>query len=79
LCGAGNLEATWVLALGIAIQDFPEGDFCFNSFVKLGSNKPKSVLLGWLSEIVEPLGAGAVIYIIGGEMIPEAIQVGMEK
>gem|GEM_PF-5185396 len=57
MCGAGNLEATWVLALGIAIQDFPEGDFCFNSFVKLGSNKPKSVLLGWLSEIVEPLGA----------------------
>jgi len=25
------------------------------------------------------VGAGAMIYIIGGEMIPEAIQVGMEK
>ncbi|MGC8577788.1 MAG: ZIP family metal transporter [Thermoproteota archaeon] len=92
--GAGHLEVAWALALGIAIQDFSEGTSVSIPFVKLGSSKQKAALLGWLSGIVEligallsalavqvflwllpffmAVGAGAMVYVIGGEMIPEA-------
>lgn len=99
--GSSNLKAAWGLAFGIALQDFPEGTSISVPLMKLGRNKKKAVLLGWLSGIVEPMGAllsallvyifqwllpfflalaaGAMIYVIGGEMIPEAHSGGFGK
>lgn len=99
--GSGNLKAAWGLASGIALQDFPEGASVSIPFMKLGRSRGRAVLLGWLSGIVEPIGAvlsallvqvfqwllpfflafgaGAMIYVIGGEMIPEAHSGGFGK
>lgn len=99
--GSGDLKAAWGLASGIAIQDFPEGISVSIPFMKLGRGRSRAVLLGWLSGVVEPLGAlisallvqvfqwllpfflafgaGAMIYVIGGEMIPEAHSGGFGK
>jgi ZIP family zinc transporter len=99
--GAGDLKAAWGLTIGIAIQDFPEGTSVSIPFVKLGSSRKKATLLGWLSGIVEPIGAllsallvqifrwflpffmaigaGAMVYVIGSEMIPEAHSSGLGK
>ena len=45
------------LAIGIAIQNFPEGAIVSVSLNANGTNKNKSFFLGILSGIVEPLGA----------------------
>ena len=99
--GSGNLKAAWALTSGIAIQDFPEGASVSIPFLKLGKSRNRAVLLGFLSGVVEPLGAllsallvqvfqwllpfflafgaGAMIYVIGSEMIPEAHSSGFGK
>jgi len=81
------------LALGIAIQNFPEGAIISMPLYAEGKSKPKSFWLGTLSGAVEPLfggltvliaglvvpampyllsfAAGAMIYVVVEELIPE--------
>ncbi|MCR5641427.1 MAG: ZIP family metal transporter [Lachnospiraceae bacterium] len=81
------------LALGIAIQNFPEGAIISMPLHQQGLSKGKALLYGVLSGAVEPLGAiamivlsrwigpllpvflsfaaGAMIYVVVEELIPE--------
>lgn len=49
------------LALGIAIQNFPEGAIISMPLKNSGLSKNKSFLYGMLSGVVEPIGAGITI------------------
>ena len=97
---AGNAGITaagaLVLALGIAIQNFPEGAIISMPLRSEGMGKGKSFWLGVLSGAVEPVGAvltilasslivpalpyflsfaaGAMIYVVVEELIPEMSQ-----
>ena len=84
----------FALAIGIAIQNFPEGAIISMPLVGKGLSRKKSFLYGFLSGVVEPLGAalmllltsfltpilpyilsfaaGAMIYVVVEELIPEA-------
>lgn len=81
------------LAVGIAIQNFPEGAIISMPLGANGMRKSKAMLLGALSGIVEPIcavlavlcaslvvpimpymlsfAAGAMIYVVVEELIPE--------
>lgn len=85
--------AAMALALGIAIQNFPEGAIISMPLHTNGLSKPKAFALGVLSGIVEPVAglltillsglivpvlpyllafaAGAMIYVVIEELIPE--------
>ena len=82
------------LAIGIAIQNFPEGAIISMPLKSEGMSKSKAFLYGMLSGIVEPIGAiltialanlvipilpyflsfaaGAMIYVVVEELIPES-------
>lgn len=82
------------LAVGIAIQNFPEGAIISLPLRSEGKSRGKAFLLGTLSGVVEPVGAalaillasvvtpilpyllafaaGAMIYVVVEELIPEA-------
>ena len=84
------------LAIGIAIQNFPEGAIISMPLHANGKTKRKSFLNGTLSGIVEPIfgaltillarlfvpampyllsfAAGAMIYVVVEELIPEMVQ-----
>ena len=84
------------LALGIAIQNFPEGAIISMPLFSEGKSKPKSFALGVLSGAVEPVfggltvliaglvvpampyllsfAAGAMLYVVVEELIPEMSQ-----
>jgi ZIP family zinc transporter len=84
------------LALGIAIQNFPEGAIISMPLFSEGKSKPKSFVLGVLSGAVEPVfggltvliaglvvpampyllsfAAGAMLYVVVEELIPEMSQ-----
>lgn len=84
----------FALAIGIAIQNFPEGAIISMPLVGTGLTKGKAFRYGFLSGIVEPVGAlitilltalvtpvlpyilafaaGAMIYVVVEELIPEA-------
>lgn len=86
------------LAIGIAIQNFPEGAIISLPLRSEGKTKGKAFLMGALSGIVEPVGAviaialaslvtpilpymlafaaGAMIYVVVEELIPEASEGG---
>lgn len=94
---AGNEKISYMgafaLALGIAIQNFPEGAIVSMPLLGEGMKKGKTFLFGMLSGIVEPIGAllviaasglltpampyllsfaaGAMIYVVVEELIPE--------
>ena len=57
------------LAIGIAIQNFPEGAIVSMPLLAEGTSKGKTFLLGVLSGVVEPIGALLVI-IAAGIFIP---------
>ena len=93
-----NVSETAILALaiGIAIQNFPEGAIVSMPLKEQGMSKWKAFLLGFLSGVVEPIAslialgfavvvqaalpyalafaAGAMIYVVVEELIPEANQ-----
>lgn len=96
--GSGNITAgaALALALGIAIQNFPEGAIISMPLYSEGKSKPKSFVLGMLSGAVEPIfggltvliaglvipampylltfAAGAMLYVVVEELIPEMSQ-----
>ena len=61
--------AALALALGIAIQNFPEGAIISMPLYAEGKSKPKSFLLGVLSGAVEPV-FGALTVLIAGLVVP---------
>ena len=67
LYGKSGISAMSALALavGIALQNFPEGAIVSMPLNACGISKPKSFLYGALSGIVEPLGAVAAIFAAG--------------
>lgn len=89
-----TVAGAFALALGIAIQNFPEGAIVSMPLCAEGVSKPKAFLYGALSGAVEPIGAvmtvllasvmvpilpyllsfaaGAMVYVIVEETIPEA-------
>ena len=95
LAGSASITAggALALALGIAIQNFPEGAIISMPLFAEGKSKPKSFWLGVLSGAVEPVfggitvliaslvipampyllsfAAGAMIYVVVEELIPE--------
>ena len=98
MSGSANITAggALALALGIAIQNFPEGAIISMPLYSEGKSKPKSFVLGVLSGAVEPVfgaltvliaglvvpampyllsfAAGAMLYVVVEELIPEMIQ-----
>ena len=92
--GAGSLAGALALALGMALQNFPEGAAISLPLRSQGVGKAKAFVCGALSGIVEPvfglltvlvagsitgvmpwilsLAAGAMIYVVVEELIPEA-------
>lgn len=51
------MTSAYALAIGIAIQNFPEGAIISMPLKSEGVTKPKAFLYGMLSGIVEPIGA----------------------
>lgn len=51
----------FALAIGIAIQNFPEGAIISMPLVSTGISKPKAFTYGFLSGVVEPIGAAVTI------------------
>lgn len=89
-----TLLAAWTLALGIGLQNFPEGSAVSMPLRREGLSRNKAFFLGQLSGIVEPIAgiigailvikmrillpfllsfaAGAMIYVVVEELIPES-------
>jgi ZIP family zinc transporter len=69
--GSSNITAgaALALALGIAIQNFPEGAIISMPLYAEGRSKPKSFGLGVLSGAVEPV-FGALTVLIAGLVVP---------
>ena len=69
--GSGNITAgsALALALGIAIQNFPEGAIISMPLYAEGRSKRKSFWLGVLSGAVEPV-FGALTVIVAGLVVP---------
>lgn len=99
--GSVSRAAALALSLGIAIQNFPEGAIISLPLMGVGVKKGKSFLLGFLSGLVEPVGAvltlvftglitpilpyvlafaaGAMVYVVAQELIPELGEDGEES
>lgn len=56
-----SLAAAFALAIGIAIQNFPEGAIISMPLAAEGYSKPKSFLYGVLSGVVEPIAAALTL------------------
>lgn len=91
-----TMSAALALAIGIGIQNFPEGAIISMPLKNEGMSKPKAFWYGTLSGIVEPIAsiitllltklvvpilpyflsfaAGAMIYVVVEELIPQAQQ-----
>ena len=71
ITGSANITAggALALALGIAIQNFPEGAIISMPLYAEGRSKPKSFWLGVLSGAVEPLFGGLTV-IVAGLVVP---------
>ena len=93
ITGASLLSA-WIIALGIGLQNFPEGTAISMPLRREGLSRKKAFFFGQLSGIVEPISAiigallvikirillpillsfaaGAMIYVVVQELIPES-------
>ncbi|MCR4658246.1 MAG: ZIP family metal transporter [Lachnospiraceae bacterium] len=71
LSGSSNITAggALALALGIAIQNFPEGAIISMPLYAEGKNKGRSFFLGVLSGAVEPVFGGLTV-ILAGLVVP---------
>ncbi|MBP5653906.1 MAG: ZIP family metal transporter [Clostridiales bacterium] len=67
MSGSANITtgAALALAIGIAIQNFPEGAIISMPLYSEGKSKPKSFVLGVLSGAVEPVFGGLTVLIAG--------------
>lgn len=63
--GETNIMTAYALAIGIAIQNFPEGAIISLPFRSEGNSKKKSFLYGMISGIVEPIAAAITLALIG--------------
>lgn len=94
LNGSLNEQAMLVLAIGLAIQNFPEGAIISMPLKEEGTSKLRAFIYGSLTGAVEPIAsliaigltalvtvilpytlafaAGAMIYVVVEELIPEA-------
>ena len=65
LSGSANITAggALALALGIAIQNFPEGAIISMPLFAEGKSKPKSFWLGVMSGAVEPVAGGLTVLV----------------
>ena len=59
--GSISAAAAFALVLGVAIQNFPEGAVISMPLVGAGLSRRKAFGYGFLSGVVEPLGAAATI------------------
>ncbi len=59
-----SMTAAWALAIGIAIQNFPEGAVLSMPLYSEGMKKGKAFLIGALSGIVEPIASIVTILLI---------------
>ena len=64
-----SVSAAFALALGIAIQNFPEGAIISMPLRAEGVSKNKAFAMGTLSGIVEPIG-GALVILLAHIMLP---------
>lgn len=91
-----SLSAALAVSIGIAIQNIPEGAIISMPMHAEGNSRMKSLLIGTLSGVVEPIGsvailllasvlgvalpyllafaAGAMMYVVVEELIPETAQ-----
>lgn len=60
-----TISAAWALAIGIAIQNFPEGAILSMPLHSDGMKKSKAFVIGTLSGIVEPIASILTILLIG--------------
>lgn len=60
-----TMAGAFALAVGIAIQNFPEGTIISMPLRSEGMSKPKAFLMGTLSGIVEPISAFITILLTG--------------
>ena len=60
-----SMSAAWALAIGIAIQNFPEGAILSMPLHSEGMSKWKAFTIGALSGIVEPIASVLTILLIG--------------
>ncbi|WP_075718276.1 ZIP family metal transporter [Roseburia sp. 499] len=60
-----TMAGAFALAIGIAIQNFPEGAIISLPLKSEGGSKGKSFFYGMASGIVEPIGAGITILLTG--------------
>ena len=69
--GSANISSggALALALGIAIQNFPEGAIISMPLYSEGKSKPRSFVLGVLSGAVEPV-AGGLTVLISSMIVP---------
>ena len=89
-----TLAGAMILAVGIAIQNFPEGAIISMPLRAVGMGGPRAFWMGVLSGVVEPVGAvlvilasrvlvpalpwllsfaaGAMIYVVVEELVPES-------
>ena len=60
-----SMSAAWALAIGIAIQNFPEGAILSMPLHSEGMGKGKAFAIGALSGIVEPISSILTMVLIG--------------
>jgi ZIP family zinc transporter len=92
--GTITLAGAFTLAIGIAIQNFPEGAIISLPLKSEGTSRSRAFTYGLLSGVVEPIGAvltilltglvvpllpyllsyaaGAMMYVVVEELVPEA-------
>lgn len=73
--GAAALTAAWLLALGIGLQNFPEGAAVSLPLRREGMSRGRAFFWGQLSAIVEPIAAvlGALLAVHVQALLPFAL------